>query len=249
MTQTSSTERVQDADPFSEHEQHKKKQRKIGPTSLQTTTEGLQTTTATIPTSAQKQGHEHHRTNQDEPFKQLDIDRQLKNDEPKPELLDTGSRTTSDSTSQSAQGQTGMATSHPRDDGNHESSGHPIFDGQHRFFLLKPRTSSTRQVLIPLDPSHKLGECIAGRTVLEFPTIYVFSKDMTELPKEFMLEEDYIKLEGEEQKEFDELIHELDPAILRRLRDDTSSRAEEQGEEVDSKKILDVLKQDLGGVL
>lgn len=82
--------------------------------------------------------------------------------------------------------------------------------------------------------------------VEEFPTIFYFSCTTSALPAEFILEEDYLKEEGEQQKEFEELMRDVDPEILKRLRDDgTSSRVDE---EVDSKRILDVLKQDLGGL-
>lgn len=61
-----------------------------------------------------------------------------------------------------------------------------------------------------------------------------------------MLDEDYRKEEGEQQREFEELMRDVDPEILRRLKDDgTKSKGDE---EVDSKRILDVLKQDLGGL-
>jgi hypothetical protein len=124
-------------------------------------------------------------------------------------------------------------------------------DGKHRFFLLKPRTTSSRHVLIPLDTNATLGECLNGRTVLEFPTIYVFPDSVQQLPGDFMLEEEYLKQEGEEQKEFSELISELDPKILKRLKDDEqrSVPGRERNEEVDSKEILDVLKKDFGAVI
>jgi hypothetical protein len=125
-------------------------------------------------------------------------------------------------------------------------------DGEYLFFLLKPRTSSSRRVLIPLISTTTLGECLNGRTVLEFPTIYVFPSSVQHLPVDFMLEEDYLKQEGEEQKEFDELISELDPEILKRLRDDgrqSSARQDRKAEEVDSREILDVLKKDFGAVM
>ncbi|KAF2131579.1 hypothetical protein P153DRAFT_429843 [Dothidotthia symphoricarpi CBS 119687] len=118
---------------------------------------------------------------------------------------------------------------------------------ENQFFLLRPRTSTSRHVVIPLTPSATLGECLRGRTVLEFPTIYTFPSSMTQLPEGFMLEEEYIKQEGEEQKEFEDMMKEVDPEILRRLKDERSD-GEMQGEEVDSKKILDVLKQDLGSI-
>jgi succinate dehydrogenase flavin-adding protein (antitoxin of CptAB toxin-antitoxin module) len=72
---------------------------------------------------------------------------------------------------------------------------------------------------------------------------------MTQLPDEYMLEEEYVKQEGEEQKEFDDLMKELDPEILRRLREGEGEQRDRGGEEVDSSRILDVLKQDLGGGL
>ena len=61
-----------------------------------------------------------------------------------------------------------------------------------------------------------------------------------------MLDEDYRKEEGEQQREFEELMKDVDPEILKRLKDD--GRSSKADEEVDSKKILDVLKQDLGGL-
>ncbi|KZM22822.1 Box C/D snoRNA accumulation, variant 2 [Ascochyta rabiei] len=117
-------------------------------------------------------------------------------------------------------------------------------DGRYSFFLLRPRTSSSRRVLIPLTSSDTLGEALRGCTVEEFPTIYFFSSTTPNLPAEFVLDEDYRMEEGEQQREFEELMKDVDPAILKKLRDDgTSGRADE---EVDSRKILDVLKQDLG---
>lgn len=61
-----------------------------------------------------------------------------------------------------------------------------------------------------------------------------------------MLDEEYRKEEGEQQREFEELMREVDPEILKRLKDDGSNS--KAGEEVDSRRILDVLKQDLGGL-
>lgn len=119
-------------------------------------------------------------------------------------------------------------------------------DERYRFYLLRPRTSSSRRVLIPLTSSDTLGDALRGCTVEEFPTIYCLPSTTTELPEGVMLDEDYRKEEGEQQKEFEELMKDVDPEILKRLRDDgTATKADE---EVDSKKILDVLKQDLGGL-
>lgn len=120
-----------------------------------------------------------------------------------------------------------------------------------QFFLVKPRTSSSRLVLIPLSSTATLGECLTGRSVLEFPTIHVFPSPLEHLPDGFMLEEDYLKQESEEQKEFNELISELDPKILKRLTEDGRQHGSSMGKEerVDDKEILDVLKKDFGNVL
>lgn len=80
----------------------------------------------------------------------------------------------------------------------------------------------------------------------EFPTIYYFPATTAALPEKFMRDEDYRKEEGEQQKEFEELMRDVDPEILRRLKDNKANSRDE--EEVDSKRILDVLKQDLGGL-
>lgn len=119
-------------------------------------------------------------------------------------------------------------------------------DRRYSFYLLRPRTSSSRRVLIPLTSSDALGDVLRGQTVEEFPTVYYFPAATPELPSEFMLDEEYRKEEGEQQREFEELMKDVDPEILRRLKDDgTNSKVDE---EVDSKRILDVLKQDLGSL-
>ncbi|CAI9633773.1 unnamed protein product [Alternaria burnsii] len=147
--------------------------------------------------------------------------------------------------------QADMTDTRTRDNRDGEPSTQSMGDEQHRVFLLKPRTSTNRHVLIPLDPSLTLGESLHGRTILEFPTIHVFPVDMEKLPEDFMLEAEYALLEGEQQKEFDEMMKELDPEILRRLKegDGNVQMHDRPDEDVDSKKILDVLKQDLGGRL
>jgi hypothetical protein len=143
--------------------------------------------------------------------------------------------------------ETQPAETHPRDATHDETSNKTVGDGQYQYYLLKPRTSSSRRVLIPLNSNATLGDCLQGRTLLEFPTIYAFPPDIQQLPEGFMLEEDYQKQEGEEQKEFEELIKELDPGILKRLRDDGRHGGDRFAqEEVGSKAILDVLKKDIG---
>jgi hypothetical protein len=115
------------------------------------------------------------------------------------------------------------------------------------FFLHRARTSSSRPVLIPLQPSATLNECLRGRTVFEFPTVYVFSS-ATPPADEFILEEEYLKQEREEQRELEEVLKDVGPEALQAL-DSKRGAGDPAEEEVDSKRILDVLKQDLGGGL
>lgn len=119
-------------------------------------------------------------------------------------------------------------------------------ENRYTFYLVRPRTSSSRRVLIPLTSTDTLGHALRGQTVEEFPTVYYFPAATPDLPSELMLDEDYRREEGEQQREFEELMRDVDPEILRRIKDDgTKSKGDE---EVDSKRILDVLRQDLGGL-
>ncbi|KAF2869910.1 hypothetical protein BDV95DRAFT_90881 [Massariosphaeria phaeospora] len=114
---------------------------------------------------------------------------------------------------------------------------------QPRFFLSKARTSSSHHVLIPILPTALLGDCLRGRTVLEFPTIYVFPSTTSQLPEDFILEEEYLKQEGEDEKEFQDMLKTVSPEALRAIRGEEAQ--DQASKEVDSKTILDVLKQDL----
>ncbi|KAF2274538.1 uncharacterized protein EI97DRAFT_402100 [Westerdykella ornata] len=119
------------------------------------------------------------------------------------------------------------------------------------FFLHRPLSRHPNPVLIPLDPSLSLSTLLQGRTILEFPTIYVFS---TASPPagEFMLEEEYLTKDAGEEKELVKVLGAVkgqvgvgDGGV-----DDGSGMPGLTGEEeVDEKKILDVLKRDLGGTI
>jgi hypothetical protein len=118
------------------------------------------------------------------------------------------------------------------------------------FYLVRPRTSSTRPVLIPLRPEATLAESLTNRTVLEFPTIYMFPASAPQLPAEFMLEAEYLKQEAQEQRELETLLKDVDPQTLKGLQSGEASTTQTQTQaptdEVDSARILDVLKRDLG---
>lgn len=69
-------------------------------------------------------------------------------------------------------------------------------DSKYQFYLHRPKTrSSYPKVLVPIDPTQSLGKVLENRTVLEFPTIYVF--ESKELPETFMLEKAYIAATGD----------------------------------------------------
>ncbi|KAJ4354415.1 Box C/D snoRNA accumulation [Didymosphaeria variabile] len=166
---------------------------------------------------------------------------------PKPERLDPGA-ITGDGTARDA-------TTTKEDEVTVASDNHRSlrFDGpeseplppKYAFYLLRPRTSSNRHVLIRLEPTATLGECLRGRTVLEFPTIYVFPESTYPPQDKFMLEAEYLQQEGEEQKELEDLLKHVSPETLRALKEEHSGD-NNAGEQIDSDRILDVLKQDMG---
>ena len=68
-----------------------------------------------------------------------------------------------------------------------------------RLFLLRPQTpSNLPKVLVPIDPSSTLETLLRQRTVLEFPTIYVFVEEVNDTPNGFMLEEDFLTATGQD---------------------------------------------------
>lgn len=226
ITQTSSTCQIIAAHPFSPREQNKKKRKRQEEASIQ------------IPSDVQ-----HTKDTSNEPDKELRPSEEISNQTRDPSPKPSGSNAPAD------QSTAGDVTDARHADPGEAIESQPVDDKQYQFYLVKPRTSSSRQVLIPLNPSATLGESLQGRTVLEFPTIHVFPSSMPTLPEGFMLEQEYLKEEGEQQKEFDELIQELDPDILRRLKEDTMPTQRgtaKEHEVVDDKAILDVLKKDFG---
>lgn len=238
LTETSSTCQITLAHPFAPREQVKTKKRKR--TAGSSPSPHSPTTQDGIPTT----------TDQDKSVKLLvDNDVKVVNQERK--HPPSGGQTPDSETQTTEELQAQLARANSPDHCDDGPSTEPLGNGEYRFFLLKPRTSSSKHVLIPISASATLGECLHSRTVLEFPTIYVFPGTLQQLPEQFMLEEEYLKQEGEEQKEFDALMCELDPDILKRLKDDgqQSGRQATKEEEVDSREILDVLKKDFGAVV
>jgi len=233
LTETSSTFQVAVAQPFAPREQHKAKKRK------------LDTKQATTPGASSIPGLTLDLKRKD---KQVRLGLDVQSTAQAREQPPSGERAIDPDERESGESEPSFVETGHAKSLDERSSIKPTDDPEYRYFLVKPRTTSSRTVLVPLDSNATIGECLKGRTVLEFPTIYVFPGS-TELPEEFMLEQDYLKQEGEDQKEFDELINELDPEILKRLKEgDQQSGRNARDEVIDSKEILDVLKKDFGAV-
>ena len=113
------------------------------------------------------------------------------------------------------------------------------------FYLHRPRTATKQPVLIPLPPAATFISVLRKRTVLEFPTVYVLPDSPEALRatnKEnasFRLEEEYIQTEKPgDNGEFVGLDGEGAQGI------DDSAISVDLGQ-VDERKVLEVLKQDL----
>ncbi|KAJ5159829.1 uncharacterized protein N7482_006833 [Penicillium canariense] len=112
------------------------------------------------------------------------------------------------------------------------------------FYLHRPRTTTKKPVLVPLPPQAKLAAILRERTVLEFPTIYALpdSKEAILASKDtspFILEEEYLRTATPE--ELGEQSTDLEPEV-------TGAEDDESGvglQNVDEKKVMEVLKQDL----
>ncbi|APA15700.1 hypothetical protein SS1G_09485 [Sclerotinia sclerotiorum 1980 UF-70] len=94
-------------------------------------------------------------------------------------------------------------------DSTYQASTPRKLDPKYHFYLHRPKTrSSYPKVLVPLDPTQSISKVLENRTVLEFPTFYVFETD--KLSDTFMLEKDYIEatedgpeMESEESEDED----------------------------------------------
>ena len=111
------------------------------------------------------------------------------------------------------------------------------------FYLHRPRTTSKKPVLVPIPPSATLGSILRGRTVLEFPTIYILSESAEKSFDEngesrFMLEEEYLRTADPEE------LGDKSPGqdLLETGNEDD---AESKLQNLDEKKVLEVLKEDL----
>lgn len=116
------------------------------------------------------------------------------------------------------------------------------------FYLLRPQTSASSRVLIPLFPDHSLTSSLEYRTVLEFPTIYVLEQGQDELPQTFITEDAYLKAKEEEEREVVELLKAVPTSAAGGRVGAFGERAAESStgrDELDPSQILEMLKRDV----
>ncbi|TKA80925.1 hypothetical protein B0A49_00938 [Cryomyces minteri] len=113
------------------------------------------------------------------------------------------------------------------------------------FYLVKPYTSTSRRVLIPLSSSATLADSLRGQVVLEFPTIQLLPHPSHALPSNFMLEAEYLGESKREEQELDELLKHVQP-----LGDEGEGVGGGAGSDVvPDREIIEMLRKDVGGGL
>ncbi|KAH2635891.1 hypothetical protein KXW54_002714 [Aspergillus fumigatus] len=140
---------------------------------------------------------------------------------------------------------TGQSTTEPTPDqpsGSFESKHEIIPHRGISFYLHHPRTATKQPVLIPLAPTMTFTSALRDRSVLEFPTIYALPQPPEALRAEkespmFLLEEDYLRTERPET--------DLSEAMVQDASQDQVDAGDLDIGNIDEKKVLEVLKQDL----
>lgn len=117
-------------------------------------------------------------------------------------------------------------------------------DVPQHFYLLRTSTNAKQKVLIPLSREATLTSCLKDRTVMEFPTIYILPYAPDSLPKEYLLEEQYLKLQKSERQELRDAIAKAEKkGVFEHVsRAETAAR---NAPAMDANSILNVLKRDL----
>jgi hypothetical protein len=113
------------------------------------------------------------------------------------------------------------------------------------FYLLKPRVPSVKKVLIPLDASQNLYQCLQHQVVLEYPTIYALSNPPDSLPDGFLLEADFLSEFKKEQMELNELLKDVKPVSMANRKDGEINTHEKDW---DPNQVMEVLKKDLDSI-
>lgn len=107
------------------------------------------------------------------------------------------------------------------------------------FYLHKPNTPSKVKCLIPLSCDRSLQNALEGRTVLEFPTIFMKDERPAELKPPFITEEEYKSRYGEDVT--------VPGSITLEDGEVEEGEAPALSSDVDSQKVLEVLARDLAG--
>ncbi|MCJ1363666.1 hypothetical protein MMC16_002774 [Acarospora aff. strigata] len=115
------------------------------------------------------------------------------------------------------------------------------------FYLLRPHTPSASPVLIPLSSSAPLSQSLSHHVILEFPTIYVLPHAPSSLPDGYTLESVFLGQSRREEDEVRELLSVV-PHVRAEYEDYGMTETARQ-QTVDDRKILDVLRKDLGGTV
>ncbi|KAF4154373.1 hypothetical protein CNMCM8927_009364 [Aspergillus lentulus] len=139
-------------------------------------------------------------------------------------------------------GQSATESTPDRPSGSSKSKNEIIPHRGVSFYLHRPRTATKEPVLIPLSPSMTFTAALRDRAVLEFPTIYALPQPPEALRAEketpmFLLEEDYLRAQGPETDLSEDMLHETS--------EDQIHTGDLDIGNIDEKKVLEVLKQDL----
>ncbi len=113
----------------------------------------------------------------------------------------------------------------------------------HYFYLLRPHTTSSSRVLIPVSHFAPLKEILKNQIVLEFPTIYALKYAPDALPEGFILESEYLGQSKAEAQELDELLSRVKAPDLEEGEVEDGEKALQEA--MDKKRLLDVLRKDL----
>ncbi|KAI6817017.1 hypothetical protein KC332_g3828 [Hortaea werneckii] len=118
------------------------------------------------------------------------------------------------------------------------------------FYLLKPGTSSTSKVLLPLKEEASLTASLQDQTVQEYPTVVLLAHSPEKLPLGYVLLEQYLKAQASEDAELHAALAAAGKsmeAVKTELPMPPPSSSSQHGEkeELDAESILNMLKRDI----
>jgi hypothetical protein len=113
------------------------------------------------------------------------------------------------------------------------------------FYLVKPHTSGTQKVLIPLSPTDGLQDCLRNQVILEFPTVQVLPYPPAALPSTFILEDDYLDKSKRERDEMQRLVAESEDPKVDKFKAELDKSAAQSIP--NASDILATLERDISG--